>query len=694
MAANVDPAQLPEGFTLEADPTALPEGFTLESVPQFASPPSGMVHDIYTGAANLASKVPYLPQAAEAVGGAFNRVGSNIPFADRATALASSQLGSGDYNTNLAAIRAQNAQRWKEHPYQETAASIAGAGLPILGGVGKVAQAAGLGKAMLQGGVMGAGWGFGQGVSDIPDIPNTSGTDVGNVAKSTVTGAGTGLALPAIGRGVGAIYRGITNAPTRVVAGMERPAQDKLIEALNYDDPARVRQDVMALGPQANVMDVSPSAKTAGMGFAAGPATPAKTELMRNLEGRNAGVYDRTSAALDANMGAAQSPGQFYGGLDAQAKAIASGPQNTAIEARNNGVKIDTTDIRSNLGTALSNSEGNAKATRALNSVRDGLQNQVLDPQGKPIPGLVKPVDDPLVLHNVKKSFDDLIKYGDPALGIGPKELKQRGGPIMTFRGQLNEALRNAIPGYGDANDQLSSLIRQREQFDLGQSLLTSSKKEITDPRDFAQTFNALSPEEQAAQKAGTRADLNATLGVKGNNPNVRNPTGPLTDRFSGSEGWNQQNLGTQWGQQPVTNVMNTLNAEKTMRDTYNDLYKGSMTSMRESAKAANNPPQPWQVSRGLIAGPLNTALRVGNAGINAFRSGLAPDTTVRDLQMVRQGLTPQGPGAQAVIDALMGANAKRMQNTAYSQALAKALMGSGAGVAVGATRIRERAGQ
>jgi hypothetical protein len=167
-----------------------------------------------------------------------------LPFEDRAVAGAKTglqnlglQQGSGDYDTNLAMIRARNQASANAHPTLDTVGKIAG-------GVGAVAMAPeaiaskiGLtGEGLMNAAKGGAALGALQGASETQDL-----TDTKDLVKNTAIGAG-------LGAGTGAIA---SSAAAGISAGLDRAAKTKLVGSLLQAARAS-RNGINASGPQAS----------------------------------------------------------------------------------------------------------------------------------------------------------------------------------------------------------------------------------------------------------------------------------------------------------------------------------------------------------------------------------------------------------------------------------------------------------
>ncbi len=164
---------------------------------------------------------------------ATDRVGANIPFADRISAGLEAATGVGgkfgDYSGNLAAERARTAKAAEENPGIEAGASIVGSSLLPVPAVGWAAKGANLMDKASRGGLVGGLVGLLQGTSSTPDLTKP---DPQHLLASTLIGAGVGEALPALGHMAGSVYNLAASKAIPAVAGMSKQAQQYLIDKL------------------------------------------------------------------------------------------------------------------------------------------------------------------------------------------------------------------------------------------------------------------------------------------------------------------------------------------------------------------------------------------------------------------------------------------------------------------------------
>lgn len=192
-------------------------------------------------------------------------------------------------------------------------------------------------------------------------------------------------------------------------------------------------------------------------------------------------------------------------------------------------------------------------------------------------------VDHAPTLHNAKTALDNTIRYGNPGLGIDKSAVASAQGAFKQARGGVNAALREQVPGYAGTMDQLSALNRQRQAVQSGTEALGAGKQAIR-PDDFAQQWAAMSPEEQQAFRVGMRGNVDQALGTRANDLVA------LKGITQGENGWNQQKLGTAFGQDAATGINDAIDRENFYKAQKQDVTGGSPTNKNQERRALSEP--------------------------------------------------------------------------------------------------------
>ena len=272
-----------------------------------------------------------------------------------------------------------------------------------------------------------------------------------------------------------------------------------------------------------------------------------------------------------------------------------------------------------------------------------------------PAPPSTGPIDDASTIHNAKKAFDNVIRYGSPGLNIDKSAVADAQGAFKQARGGVNDALREQVPGYADTMDTLSNLMRSRQALKDGKTgaMGLSSSDATLSPEEFDNHWDSLGPDQQEAFRVGTRALIDKHLGTKGNDLQA------LKTELQGEGGWNTEKLKTIFGDEETGRIVNAVDREKTFRDTYNKVVEGSQTDLRAAARqnmkpdvapsAAPivNPTMSW------LGAPLTAVKRYA---VQPLWEALTHHDPTKDYGDLANVMTATGPARDAHLAALIDA--------------------------------------
>jgi hypothetical protein len=614
------------------------------------------------------AEVGLLQSVREAIHGPTRLLENGMSFglADRARAGIGALIGDGTYGANLADEQKQTDQYRSEHPViAPIAEGVGGVAVP-LGAIGAASRAAGLGTKMLLGGGAGAGIGGIQGAAGSRDW-----TNLPQAAKDAAIGSGIGFVvggtLPAAGKIIGAGYNAAANALRGNADGISRGASRHLVEALAADNPEAVQARLTQLGDQAMLADAGP----AFLGKAQGASLnndEGRSVLQNALTARNEGTNQRIMGDVNRALGPAEDPQTVTDSIRRWRQEVDARNYPAALD---NAPPVQTAPILQNLEDMIPRSVGMEK--KALTNLRDMMmqpeRRQVVDASGYPVfDGLGHPKfqdvkvsqNDAGVLHKIKQELDNVIEYDAPGLGLPASALSRQQGSLKYFRGQLNDALEQQVPGYLNANRQSAALARRADAVEAGTQYLGSGKT-IASPGRFAAEFENMPLGEQIALAKGSRGSIERALGTKANDLQA------LRQELQGEGGWNTAKLATVHGQDAADQLIGSVDRNLKFRDTYNKVVENSQTAQRQAAKEAM---RPTPSSETPLFDPRTTGVgfmlgggkRLLSAGYNAVR----PDTT-RSFGEVANVLTAQGPERDKRLLAIVDALNKRKTNAVAS---------------------------
>ena len=402
--------------------------------------------------------------------------------------------GPGSYDQNrdyaLASMRADLDSARKNYPVTAYGAEIAGGAASSMAGasaLGLQAAPTVAGRAV-QGGAIGAGegalYGFGAGSGDIADRAWSAG-------KGFLLGGATGAAAPYAIEGV---RQGFDKAVAGPVASMRSGASEVRASRAVQSALERSGRTVDeidrairgAAGEGQPMYAVADAMGTSGQRMLAGAArTPgaARQEIIEYLAGRQDGQADRLGRFVSEALEAPDTAAARISSLKAQRGAAAT----TAYDAARQGSGAV------NLNDAIQTIDDLMKRNPILGESALGktdMGGKLSDLRGKLTNDASQLIDFDDVL-SVKQDLGSVIKQAKKSGGVPPE--------LAKVYGALDAALENASPAYRQANDNFARASKVIDQVDAGKAA-TSSRVRAD---DSVSIFNSLSPEEQAAFRAG-----------------------------------------------------------------------------------------------------------------------------------------------------------------------------------------------
>lgn len=606
----------------------------------------------------------------------------------RAAALAETATGTGlpnaDYAKNLANEQNLARDASNAHPYAAQVLGGAGTIAPALGAAVMAPEEGVLGAATLGGRALysaltGGAVGGVNAASREPDL--TAPGVLPRVGSAATTGAVLGGLAPVAGAGIGAAYNAGANVIAGGADGISRAATSKLLPAIEADTPQAIQARLAALGPQAMLADSGPAMLGKAQGVALN-SDEARSTLNGALLARDAGTNARLAGDVNSAIGPAMSP---------QAATNILQNARTQVHSRLPAIfasapPVDTTGVLATIGQGLTTAVG--PESTALARARDYLMRDGTDAAGNPIR---VPIDDAQTLQNAKSAIDMMISGEDESLGVRPGALSRAQGAITNVRAQLNQALRDQVPGYSDVMDRSSALASRMEAIERGDSILNSGQNAVS-PEDLerglatraAGGMGPISPviNELQGLRIGARGAIDRTMGTKANDLIA------LRNAMQGEGGWNTDKLATIFGDQPTADIASSIDRNSAFRGTLQNVVQNSQTAQRQAAAAAMKPGAdtggiPYINPNMNLTGAVMTPVkRMADALLSQFKAD--PTRSYGEIARVLSAQGPQrGAFASALVDAFnrRGANAVmagKVGNMGSHAAMAAALIGNG----------------
>jgi hypothetical protein len=551
-----------------------------------------------------------------------------------------------EYERQLAEAQAANRAAKEAHPWAYGISEAAGLvpGLLVGGSTNLGARALGLvGKNLAQRSLASAVSG-----AAIGAVQGGAGAEDGERGMGAVYGAGGGALVgavspaigEAVGKGVGAIASRIRSRVTPRPDGMSNSAAESLSQDLRASGGANaVRSRLDELGPDARLLDASPSFQGRAQGLAIQPET--REMITAPLTARNQGTNARLATDLDSAIGPAPIPSRVEAQIAQGRELIGKEYENLFVtQAR----AVDTSDLAGRLDVLAVNKRG--PAAQAIAKVRGYLDipgnKGVLDPH-------------PAALFETRQAIDGLLEAetnSKARLALGD------------VRQAVDRLLADAVPGIKQVDAKWQELARQSEGLQRGAKIFDGGKTAIR-PGELADDIGAgaLPKGEMVGPSAvpvrmrqGARAEIDRLVGTEANDLNA------LRKAIKGEGDWNYTKLVQTFGSKEGAKVWNAVDREAAFREAYQNIVGGSQTALRTGAaegtkvrgQGGSTASAGLPAVAGAIGGPGAAAAAVGAQGA---RMGANQVMKAADLARNRQmagALTMRpGPELDSMIESL-----------------------------------------
>lgn len=550
-----------------------------------------------------------------------------------------------EYERQLAETQAANRAAKEANPWSYGIAEVVGSIPPLIAGGATAlgARALGLtGRSMLQrsgaAAASGAALGAFQGGATADPGERVEGAAIGAGAGGVLGAASPALGA-AIGKGAGWVSDAVRARMAPNPSGMSNAAADLLTQDMKSAGGAgAVRSRLDELGPEARLLDASPSFQGRAQGLAIQPET--REMIVDPLVARNSGTNARLATDLDSAIGPAPVPSRVEAGIAAARDATAEGYG----PVLGNASAVDTRAVADALETQAVQLRGPAQ--RAVRQVRS-----MLDVDG--VPGTLDP--NPATLLSTRQAIDGLLD------GEANSQVVRA---LTAARRQVDDALAAAAPGVKQVDAPMEELFRQSEGLQRGSQIFDSGKNAIR-PADFEDQFvRAAEPKgvsvgpsaEPLRIKQGARAEIDRLVGTEANDLNA------LRKAIKGEGDWNYTKLVRAFGSREAARVWNAVDREAAFREAYQNIVGGSQTALRAGAaegtkvrgQGGSTASAGLPAIAGAVGGPQAAALAMGAQGAKMGANQVMKAADLARNRQVAQGLMTQvGPELDAMIDGL-----------------------------------------
>lgn len=517
------------------------------------------------------------------------------------------------------------------------------------------------------GAAIGAAQGFLQGEGGFDERLKAAGAPL---ATGAVVGAASPTIGLAVGKGVDMVTRALRGGGS-VPQGMTGAAADMLADDFaRAGGPQAIRNRMSELGPDAMLLDASPSLMGRAQGLAILPET--REGIVAPLMARNRATNARLGADLDGAIGPAAVPSRIEAGLAQGRDAVAEGYGPVMGQSR----AVNTQALAGRLDEAAINLRGPAQ--RAVQQVR-----QMLD-----VPGVRGQLDpNPQALLSTRQAIDGML-----ASEQNPQVIRH----LTIARQQVDDAMAQAAPGIKGVDARYAELARQSEGLERGARILDSGRTAVR-PSELADEFaqGALPQGAQVGPSAvpvrmrqGLRAEIDREVGNRANDLEA------LKKVIKGDGDWNREKLSIVFGRDQADTIINSVDREAAFRNAYNKIVENSQTAQRRAGAegvaipaGGSGASDVGTVVAGAVGGPQGAALAAGARGLRlAGNEAQRAAAMARNEGLMRALTTNQGPALDSLVRAIerrigvqaVGANAgERARDLAQVLTSAQGYQGS-----------------
>lgn len=520
------------------------------------------------------------------------------------------------YDQLLGAMRTQDKAASEANPWSYGAGQVAGGvagglGLGAVGALPRMAQGASLASRA----AVGAGEGFGLGA--LYGLGTGEGEDTASSALvNGAVGAAGGAAVPLIAQGVASGYRGIMDRMARNdvarSAGVSPEVASHLTQVLDADSTLgpQGRANMQRAGGEAMLADAGPNAQ--GVLDAAiqrpGPGSALARGRVNDRVGRDSQAVAR---ALDQSLGVPE-------GVNAAQKSVRDGARQAVSDAYDgpNGAYAQPIDYASEQGQRL---EGiiNRIPPRIANKAIQQANERLTYSQTPNQQILADIAEDGTISYRempnvrqadaIKRALNDIVNDGtDPQT----RKMSSEAQFASEMATDLRDALRDAVPAYGDALRTAADPLSRQSAIQLGSKILSRSMT-----RDQVQeaTRRFTGPEQDALAQ-GVRSNIddimaNVTRTVRDGGTEAKEAYKAIRDLSSRA---NREKLEIALGPERVSSLFDELDRAGQSFSLQGRMADGSQTFARnqtnDMVKQTFAPGAVGTLARGK---PLNAAQRI-----------------------------------------------------------------------------------
>lgn len=441
--------------------------------------------------------------------------------------------------------------------------------------------------------------------------------------------------------GVGALGKaGLISRGAKVIPGQTSASQTLLRRAA-----PKTSQELAALGPDAMLLDASPSMTGLAQGVATSP-TPSRNAIVQALEERHQARVPRLDADRIAALGKAKDPDLLNLKINKEAKRKADPFYTRAkINAPNLTQEIDSTIARE-----VSSAQGMSDTGRKV--IYD-LMDSMDDARNASSPKLTAER-----LHSLRQELDAQIVHDNMAFQALSSSDKAAQTALKRIRKSLDDVLKNNLPGFRQGDAIIAKAKKSEEAVDYGIKSLEGGKHAHT-PERFDLELKRRDPKMVGE---GMKADIRVAVGTQANDLSA------LRKKVGGENDFNRAKIQKIFGKPAVDRLTKAIDREDLFGRNYADVTRNSQTAQRlESEKFVNKADAPsFGGSETMTGLTLKGTAKLANALIGRVVTRASQPTR----EALVRALTAKGPDAVKMLDRILDSTPKGRATTAIVKAL------------------------
>lgn len=441
--------------------------------------------------------------------------------------------------------------------------------------------------------------------------------------------------------GAGALGKaGIISRGSKVIPGQTKTSQSLLRRAA-----PKTSQDLAALGPDAMLLDASPSMTGLAQGVATSP-TPSRNAIVQALEERQQARVPRLDADRIAALGKAKDPDLLNLKINKEAKRKAD-PFYT--RAKTSAPDL-TQEIDATISREVASAEGMSDTSR---KVIYGLMDSMDDARNAPSKRLTAER-----LHSLRQDLDSQIVHDGMAFQALSSSDKASQTALKRIRKSIDDVLKNNLPGFRQGDAIIAKAKKSEEAVDYGIKSLEGGKHAHTPER-----FNLeLKKRDPKMVGEGMKADIRVAVGTQANDLSA------LRKKVGGENDFNRAKIQRIFGKPAVDRLTKAIDREDLFGRNYADVTRNSQTAQRlESEKFVNKADAPsFGGSETMTGLTLRGTAKLANALIGRAVTRASQPTR----EALVKALTAKGPDAVKMLDSILAASPKGRAASAIVKAL------------------------